>query len=161
NQPISMKVDLVGNPADKIIDYQYDYYDSNGNNNNRIRKLTDNIDTNYTTSYYYDNFNRLTNATAAASLRFYGYDEWGNITDYSAVTQTYATNASGAPATNRISSDSQGVNFNYDAAGNMTQAGATTFGYDGAGRLKAVNGTANTYGYDGNGRRARVTDGGT
>ncbi|MCG3144288.1 MAG: hypothetical protein HONDAALG_01707 [Gammaproteobacteria bacterium] len=52
------------------------------------------------------------------------------------------------------------MNFSYDAAGNMTQAGATTFGYDGAGRLKSVNGTSSTYGYDGNGGRARVTDGG-
>ena len=42
NQPISMKVDRASNPSDKIIDYQYDYYDANGKNNNRIRKVTDN-----------------------------------------------------------------------------------------------------------------------
>jgi len=68
------------------------------------------------------------------------------------------TNASGAPATNRILSDSQGVNFGYDAAGNMTQAGSVTYGYDGASRLKSVNGTASTYGFDGNESRVRVTE---
>ncbi len=36
-----MKVDLASNPADKIIDYSYDYDDPNGaNNNNLIRTLT-------------------------------------------------------------------------------------------------------------------------
>src|SRR5262249_611672 len=35
-QPTSMKVDLVSNPNDKIIDYTYEYYDANGKNNNRI-----------------------------------------------------------------------------------------------------------------------------
>src|SRR5262249_34281783 len=43
-QPTSMKVDMTSNPNDKIIDYTYEYYDANGKNNNRIRKITDNID---------------------------------------------------------------------------------------------------------------------
>jgi RHS repeat-associated protein len=159
-QPISMKVDHTNNPSDKIIDYVYDYYDANGKNNNRIRKITDNVDPAYTTDYSYDDYKRLTNAQAGAYFRFYYYDRWGNITNFSAVAHTYATNASGAPATNRIISDGLGVNYSYDAAGNMTQAGATTYGYDGASRLKSVNGTLSTYGYDGDGRRVRVTDGG-
>ncbi|MFN8003425.1 MAG: hypothetical protein U0X75_20695 [Acidobacteriota bacterium] len=29
NQPISMKVDRVSNASDKVIDYQYEYYDAN------------------------------------------------------------------------------------------------------------------------------------
>src|SRR5262249_53903269 len=157
NQPISMKVDRVSNPSDKIIDYVYDYYDQQGNNNNRIRKITDNVDSVFTTDYSYDDYNRLTGA-ASVYMRSYQYDRWGNITDSSGVTQNYATNTTGAPATNRISSDNQGTSFGYDAAGNMTQAGSVTYGYDGAERLKSVNGTASTYGYDGNSGRARVSE---
>ncbi|MGE0133173.1 MAG: RHS repeat domain-containing protein [Blastocatellales bacterium] len=159
-QPISMKVDRASNPSDKIIDYQYDYYDANGNNNNRIRKVTDSIDPAYTTNYQYDEQNRLTNATASGYTRSYQHDNWGNITNFSGVTHNYATNYTGAPATNRISSTSQGTSFSYDAAGNMTQAGGTAYSYDGAGRLKQVNGLSNTYGYDANGGRIRVLSGG-
>jgi RHS repeat-associated protein len=161
-QPTSMKVDRVGNPADKIIDYVYNYYDLNGKNNGRILKVTDNIDPTFTTDYSYDNYNRLASAqvqAGAAYSRFYSYDRWGNITNFSGATFSYATNASGAPATNRISGDGCGNNYGYDAAGNLTQIGTTTYGYDGAGRLKSVNGAANSYGYDGNGGRVRVTEG--
>jgi len=163
NQPISMKVDRVSNPSDKILDYVYDYYDPQGKNNNRIRKVTDNTDTALTTDYTYDDYDRL--KTASSSFYFfnntpktYGYDQWGNTTNFAGVTHNYATNGTGAPTTNRISSDSAGTNFSYDAAGNMTQAGSVTYQYDGAERLKSVNGTSSTYGYDGNGARARVTE---
>jgi hypothetical protein len=52
-QPTSMKVDRVVNPADKIIDYVYEYYDPNGKNNGRIRKIFDHTDSAYTTTYVY------------------------------------------------------------------------------------------------------------
>ncbi len=35
---------------------------------------------------------------------------------------SYATNTSGAPATNRVIGDSTGAAFGYDQAGNMTSA---------------------------------------
>ncbi|HMV83056.1 MAG TPA: hypothetical protein PLD20_07490 [Blastocatellia bacterium] len=66
SQPASMKVDLASNPADKIIDYSYDYNDATGANNNRIRKITDNVDGGYTTTYTYDQYNRLTLAASSA-----------------------------------------------------------------------------------------------
>ena len=113
NQPVSMKVDRASNPSDKIIDYQYNYYDVYGNSNNRIHKVIDNIDPSYTTDYFYDNYNRLTNAQAGAFTKFYYHDEWGNITNYSALTHNYALNATGAPATNRIISDGWGTNYSY------------------------------------------------
>jgi hypothetical protein len=58
-------------------------------------------------------FNRLTNATANAFSRSYSFDEWGNIKNFSGLTLTYQTNASGAPSTNRINSDSQGYGYSY------------------------------------------------
>jgi RHS repeat-associated protein len=161
-QPVSMKVDRASNPSDKIIDYAYQYYDANGKNNNRIRQITDNMDPAYTTSYLYDDYNRLTNATSSAYTRFYSYDNWGNITDFSGVTHNFATNGSGAPATNRIISDGLGINYSYDAAGNMTQAGSASYSYDGAGRLKEVGtGGQNVYRYDGDGMRVKKAEGGS
>ncbi len=163
-QPFSMKVDRASNPSDKIIDYTYTYYDANGKNNNRIRKITDAVDASYTTDYTYSDYDRLINATAPAYTRSYGSDEWGNITTFSGLTLNYATNASGAPATNRISTAVAGsttYTHSYDAAGNMTGDGLQTFTYDGANRLKEVGtGGQNTYGYDGNGARVRVVSSG-
>jgi RHS repeat-associated protein len=119
------------------------------------------VDPAYTTSYLYDDYNRLTNATSSAYTRFYSHDAWGNITDFSGVTHNYATNGSGAPATNRIISDGWGNNYSYDAAGNMTQAGSASYSYDGAGRLKEVgSGGQNVYGYDGDGMRVKKVENG-
>jgi RHS repeat-associated protein len=164
SQPKGMTVDRASNPSDKIIDYLYEYNDASGNNNNRIRKITDNVDTSYTTTYLYDDYDRLTHATSPASSGCFLYDEWGNLKNLSGLQINHATNASGAPATNRIStavSGSTTLTHSYDAAGNMTNDGTKTMDYDGANRLKAVNGGSSTYGYDGNGMRARVTDGGS
>jgi RHS repeat-associated protein len=163
SQPKGMTVDRASNPSDKIIDYLYEYNDASGNNNNRIRKITDNVDTSYTTTYLYDDYDRLTHATSNASSSYFLYDEWGNLKNLSGLQINHATNASGAPATNRISTAVSGattLTHSYDAAGNMTNDGTKTMDYDGANRLKAVNGGSSTYGHDGNGMRARVTDGG-
>ncbi len=165
SQPISMKVDRVTNSADKIIDYQYDYYDAQGNNNNRIRKITDNIDPQYTTTYSYDGYNRLKEANWSGDGRFYQYDEWGNIKSVNfGLTYNYATSGNGAPATNRLESVAlDGVTqttYSYDAAGNTVSGEGKTFAYDAVNRLKSVNSGTSTYGYDGDGKRVRVTDGG-
>ncbi|MGH9842125.1 MAG: RHS repeat domain-containing protein, partial [Blastocatellia bacterium] len=163
-QPTSMKVDMASNPSDKILDYAYQYYDANGKNNNRIRKITDAVDASYTTDYTYDDYDRLTIASAPAYSRYYWYDEWGNIKNFSGLTLNHATNASGAPATNRISTAVAGsttYTHSYDAAGNLTNDGSYAYSYDGANRLKEVGtGGQNTYGYDGNGMRVRVVSGG-
>ena len=47
---------------------------------------------------------------------------------------SYATNASGAPATNRIAN----AGYAHDAAGTMTGDGAAAYDYDGANRLKTA-----------------------
>ena len=68
------------------------------------------------------------------------------------------------PVNNRPSSYNNGtatINFTYDNSGNMTAAGATTYQWDGANRLKSVNGgTSGSYGFDGNGKRVKKTEGG-
>ncbi len=68
------------------------------------------------------------------------------------------------PVNNCLSSYNNGtttINFTYDNSGNMTAAGATTYQWDGANRLKSVNGgTSGSYGFDGNGKRVKKTEGG-
>jgi RHS repeat-associated protein len=167
SQPISMKVDRVNNPADKIIDNSYEYYMTDPEtgasvNNNRIRRIVDN--TGYggdTADYYYDQYNRLTNVQGTGYFRYYLYDPFGNIKDFSAVTLNYATNATGAPATNRIQSDGVGFNYSYDEAGNMTVGMGQSFAYDGANRMKTASYGNSTYGYDGDGMRVKKTENGT
>jgi RHS repeat-associated protein len=157
-QPTSMKVDRTDG-TDPIVDYGYDYYGTDGLNNSRIKKITDNVDAAYTVDYKYDNYNRLIKAVGGGGGD-YSYDAWGNITNFKGTTLSYATNASGAPATNRLASDSAGFTYSFDAAGNQTNAPGFTYVYDGANRLKTVNGGTATYGYDGDGMKARQTSGG-
>ncbi|MBP6823280.1 MAG: hypothetical protein KA368_17145, partial [Acidobacteria bacterium] len=54
------------------------------------------------------------------------------------VTLNYATDSTGAPTTNRLTSDSVGLSYGYDAAGNMTGSGGQSYSYDGANRLKTA-----------------------
>lgn len=88
---------------------------------------------------------RLTSATATAYTRSYTYDEWGNLKTVTATgggqagyTINYATNASGAPSTNRILNFNGTISYSYDNAGNLTQEGSTTYSDDAASRLKEV-----------------------
>ena len=166
-QPITMKVGPNGTGS--IIDYTYEYYDATGNNNNRIRKITDGVDSAYTVNYSYDQWNRLTNATAPAYGRGYVYDAWGNLRGagggpYGGYVLNYGTNANTAPATNRILSvtESSGTQpFSYDNAGNTTAGDGMTYTYDAANRLVSVNGGAlGQYGYDGAGMRVKKVEGG-
>ena len=70
------------------------------------------------------------------------------------------TNASGAPSTNRINSDSQGYGYSYDSAGNMTTGMGQSYSYDGANRLKTASNGTSSYGYDGDGKRVKKTENG-
>ncbi len=104
------------------------------------------------TTYGYEAYNRL---TSYGSYRSYTYDAWNNLLSVSSsngvgeapnYTLTYATNASGAPATNRINNSG----YTYDNAGNVTNDGSLAYAYDAAGRLKTA-GTNNSCEYDGDG----------
>jgi RHS repeat-associated protein len=119
-------------------------------------------------TYSYDEYNRLYSASAPAFTRSYWYDAWGNLMQIggnSTTNYTLPTNATGAPATNRMSSvtvNGAPTSYTWDAAGNMTGEGATSFQYDAANRLKRVNnGTGGSYGYDGNSQRVKKVEGST
>jgi YD repeat-containing protein len=124
----SMAVKKPGG-ADPAYDLSYDYY-GGGASNGRAQKITDNLDGNYTTTYEYDDYNRLDKAYGVAFYRDYDYDAWGNLTN------VYATGAgetgsytlsyeqlNGAPKNNQISN----AGFSYDLAGNMTSDGVAGY----------------------------------
>ena len=146
-----------------IVNSTYDYYNG-GANNGRIQKITDSLDAAYTTTYGYDPYNRLSSATATAFTRSYSHDNWGNLTGVTATgagetgsySLSYATNGSGAPATNRINN----AGFGYDNAGNQTSGDGQTYSYNAANQLKAVGASGNTYAYDGDGRKVSQMTGG-
>ncbi len=178
-QPTSMKVAPVSNPNAPVLSYGYNYYDANSHNNNRIRKITDNVDANYTMEYSYDGYNRLSYAgnhlLGGNFARTYQYDPWGNLLGVNSLTggsfqSLYTINIAmtggyggGAPLTNRIQNvveNGQTLAHTYDAAGNLTNDGQKSYAYDGAGRMTSVNaGALGTYGYNGDGKRVRKVEG--
>jgi RHS repeat-associated protein len=149
-------------PFEAIIDNVYDYYDTAELNNGRVQKITDNLDSNFTTTYGYDDYDRLTSATATSFGRTFSYDAWGNLTNVAATgagesgsySLSYATNGSGAPLNNRISN----TGHQYDTAGNMIQDPALSYTYDAANRLKTA-GVSSSYGYDGDGWKVKQVSG--
>ena len=160
SQMASMQVKRADG-TDPIINNEYDYY-LGGANNGRIRKITDSLDVSYTTTYGYDEHNRLATASAPAYSRSYSYDAWGNLTNVTASGQgetgsyslSYATNGTEAPLNNQINN----AGYGYDAAGNLTTEGGA-YTYDAANRLKTA-GFFNSYEYDGDGNKVKQTNNG-
>jgi RHS repeat-associated protein len=172
----SMLVDNQ-NGTDRIIDKTYHYttqssqqtyYDNDG----RIKQIADNLDPNYTATYTYDAYDRLSSASGGSYgstyYRSYSYDEWGNLgAVFTSTDNLNATSYSVALATNRVNSvttqiygwTAQTVNYTWDAAGNLTNDGLRTYTYDAAGRQKEAGATGqNTVGYDGDGQRVRKVE---
>ena len=139
----------------------------------RIVSLIDTTNPTNSTSYAYDNLDRLTQAILPASTApanySYGYDATGNRTDKSAGSSTSTLTID--PQSNRIAQLSTGgggggggsggtVNrsFQYDPNGSTTADGARQLSYDLRGRLigaTAVSSTATT-GYQVNAMGQRV-----
>jgi YD repeat-containing protein len=156
-----MSVHSASNVNDKIVSLDYNFYNG-GANNGRLQKITDYLDGAYTTTYAYDDLNRLASATATAFTRSYTYDAWANLTNVTAsgagetgsYSLSYATNASGAPLNNRINNQYQ----YYDNAGNMTvDVSGHVYAYDAVNRIRNV--TNNKFmEYDGDGRRVLLDE---
>jgi RHS repeat-associated protein len=111
------------------------------------------------TSYYYDEFNRLTQTNRsywnnATDIFTYGYDRYGNrwsqnVTQGSGPAPSVAFDS----ATNRITTGGYG----YDAAGNLTNDGLHAYTYDAEGNLIKVDGGSTAqYTYDALNRRVRA-----
>ncbi len=62
-----------------LFDVSYDYYDLNGNNNDNVMEMTDNLDPQKTAAYSYDNLNRLVSASTGTWSQTFSYDIYGNM----------------------------------------------------------------------------------
>jgi len=119
------------------------------------------VDTNGTTSYTYDNLDRLTGVIYPDGEQVtYAYDAAGNRTAMTstvsgAIAYTYDT-------ANRLLSAGS-TTATWDVNGNMLTKGSTTYTYDAANRLtQVVSGTTTVqYTYTGDGKRVQRTQGGS
>jgi YD repeat-containing protein len=95
-----------------------------------------------TITYSYDGLNRLIGAAEQPGTTYgYTYDLVGNRTEVrvdGSVTDSHTYNAA-----------NQVVGWTYDAAGNLTNDGTTTYVYDALNRLTTQGSTTNTYTGDG------------
>lgn len=103
----------------------------------------------YTQSFAYDELNRLT--TSAESTGGWSqtnkYDRYGNrAVDLGGGNRSLYFNTA-----NRITN----AGYSYDVAGNLTNDGTQSFGYDAENKINTVNGVPDVYRYDGDGNRIR------
>jgi RHS repeat-associated protein len=107
-------------------------------------------------SYFYDNLNRIQQASTSTNSYTYDYDRYGN--------RLHQTPLSGGNALSLVYVNNQiaATGVTYDASGNMTNDGNHTYTYDAENRLISVdNGLTATYVYNANGQRIRSTANGT
>ncbi|MGA7966651.1 MAG: RHS repeat-associated core domain-containing protein, partial [Gammaproteobacteria bacterium] len=125
-------------------------YDAAGN----VTAITDNLNGANSQGFGYDALNELTSANGAYGALGYGYDSDGNRTTFAAGSATsgygYASDSNWLLSVTGQNADT----FQYDADGDVTAEGNTTYGYDAAGRLVMVDGGARaSYGYNALGER--------
>jgi len=121
-------------------------------------------------AYTYDDLGRLVTSNqisnASTAQRRFAYDRWGNRTGMWDATsggnqiQSITLQQSGGAPTNRMTSVTSGstVNYSYDAAGNVTNDGVHSYGYDSENRIVSVDGGSTTsYAYDNQNRRYKKT----
>lgn len=126
----------------------------------RITGITDTVSSALSWSYGYDLNDRLNSASKTGQSQSWTYDANGNrLTQGGSTSSTYTISSS----SNRLSSVSGALSrtYTYDVTGNTTGYAGFTFGYNDAGRLTSVSGSATaSYGHNALGQRVKKTAGG-
>ncbi len=172
-----------GGPTNGLMNLTYNYPAAAGQmgagttagNAGQLMSISGTINsTSESAAYTYDNLGRLvtsnqTSNSSSAQRRF-AYDRWGNRTGVWDATsggtqiQSITLQGSGGIPTNQIASVTAGstVNYTYDAAGNVTNDGAHSYGYDSENRIVSVDGGSTaSYAYDHQNRRYKTIVGST
>jgi RHS repeat-associated protein len=168
-QPLTMSATA---PSQTVYSIGYDFHYGAGNNGN-VFGITNYKDTTHgrDQTFTYDALNRLVSAQNAGTDctakvlqnkteywgNSYGYDAWGNLLQKS-ITKCGAENlVVTADAHNWI--HASGIDYQYDAAGNMTfdATASLSYTFDQENRLTGASGYAYTYDSDGN--RVRKSNG--
>lgn len=126
------------------------------NDNGNVLSITNCRDNNRTQNFAYDSLNRINQGYTTGTNwgEDFTIDAWGNLTNRSLHTGKInyeLLNAAPANGKNQL------PGFGYDAAGNMTSNGSTTYTYDAENRLTGTAGW--TYVYDGDGKRVKKVNG--
>ncbi len=124
----------TGPDGNILAKYDYSYTDENGNDTTLRQKVVEvGADT---TTYDYDQLNRLTAATNSSSSYLFTYDANSNRTrkTVNGKPTDYTYNAA-----NQLTSVVGGPSFTYDANGNLTSDGNHTYTYNEANQLVAVD----------------------
>jgi RHS repeat-associated protein len=128
--------------------------------NGSVQTVTNNRNTNRTETLTYDSLNRLSTAQSAATSGAdcwgqsipsdgTGYDRYGNLLIINSTKCSSLSLNVGVNGYNHITNSG----FSYDAAGNLTGDGFTSYAWDDEGRLTSAGSTS--YTYDGDGRRVK------
>ncbi|HKW18897.1 MAG TPA: RHS repeat-associated core domain-containing protein [Terriglobales bacterium] len=159
NNRLQLTSDVASSTNGTVRSVAYNYDVGGGSNNGSVASVTNNLDTGRTETLSYDSMNRLSSAESQATSgsdcwgQSLGYDRYGNLTN-ATVTQC------SAPALNlTINNNNQIADspVTYDAAGNMTNDGISTYSYDAEHRPTAANGIS--YVYDGDNWRVEKSGG--
>jgi len=166
-QPVSM---IASGPSASYLNLTYNFA-LGANDNGNVYSVTNNSDANRSVTYTYDQLNRLITAQTpntdctltgvSGSItknwgESFSYDSFGNLLGKT-VTKCSAESLTTSYAANNRFSD--GVTYNYDAAGNMIKNGSATYTYDAENRVTQAGGVS--YVYDAQGRRVSKSSGTT
>jgi YD repeat-containing protein len=134
-------------PASRIQDYSH--ADSAGSTTSALATSANQV-------FSFDDLNRLTGYSAAATGESYGYDLTGNRTLFSA--DTYVIDSLSNQLDSTYGASPAKTNL-YDPAGNLTGDGTDAYSYSDRGRLATatVAGNTVTYAYNGLGQRVLKT----
>ena len=120
-------------------------------NNGNVYQIVNNRDNTRTQSFTYDSLNRIASGQSSGSQwgETFTIDSWSNLTNRAGIAgkTNYESLNCQANSNNQLTTCSLG----YDAAGNMTSNGSTSYVYDAENRLVWTSGFR--YVYDGNGER--------
>jgi RHS repeat-associated protein len=161
-QPLEFKASSTGGYA---MDITYSFVDAgSGKNSGHVASISNNLNSNRSQLFTYDQVNRIISAGTIATTGTYcwgylfSYDPWGNLLSQSGWTPNYSSCTNGlvmgsvsADGNNHISA------FTYDAAGNTQNDGTFAYTWDAESQMKTAAGV--THGYDGDGRHVSKSSG--
>ena len=129
-------------------------------NNGNVARITNNLNTNRSQRFTYDELNRLkqsvTQATSGAQCFGieHGYDIWANLLT---ITQLGTHPACTTSLSQSVATNNRITTLAYDLAGNQLSDGTYAMAWDAESRMKSYS-TIN-YTYDGDGRRTKKSSG--
>jgi RHS repeat-associated protein len=155
NDQLQLQRMVAGSTTTLSLDLTYNYGSAD---NGQIQSITDNMTASQSTSYAYDELGRLktaqtTDLVASGTWKLgFKYDRYGNRLaeiPQGGTASMPLNEVAVDPTTNRISG------LQYDAAGNLTNDGLHSYGYDAENRMITIDGGAETFVYDGASMRVK------